>query len=138
MIFIWIRTFQSVVSLSNNIAKRNIIFTTTVKNLDPVHTNNAFSQIVHTDTITNAHHFQQKRKKWKKASTKTHRTSVDDMRKRIGKNPQVTCGQTLTIFVRFFFSVACRDNDRNCKGWTSYCSSNSYVKTNCKKTCNLC
>jgi len=33
---------------------------------------------------------------------------------------------------------SCADTDKRCPGWTKYCSSNNYVKTNCKKTCNLC
>merc|ERR1719378_773063 len=35
-------------------------------------------------------------------------------------------------------SSSCADKDSRCSGWKSYCSSNSYVKTNCKKTCSLC
>ncbi|XP_078370010.1 zinc metalloproteinase nas-15-like [Oculina patagonica] len=35
-------------------------------------------------------------------------------------------------------NVNCVDNDKNCYAWTKYCSSHSYVKKNCKKTCNLC
>ncbi|KAK3713996.1 hypothetical protein QZH41_018775 [Actinostola sp. cb2023] len=33
---------------------------------------------------------------------------------------------------------SCVDKDKRCGGWTKYCTSIDYVKTNCKKTCKLC
>lgn len=33
---------------------------------------------------------------------------------------------------------SCVDRDSKCSGWRIYCSSNTYVKNNCKKTCNSC
>ncbi|XP_039255044.2 uncharacterized protein LOC120331930 [Styela clava] len=33
---------------------------------------------------------------------------------------------------------SCSDEDAQCTGWRSYCSSNTYVIRNCKKTCNKC
>jgi len=35
-------------------------------------------------------------------------------------------------------SSSCVDKNSNCPSWTRYCSYHSYVKANCKKTCNLC
>lgn len=35
-------------------------------------------------------------------------------------------------------STPCVDKDSRCPGWRRYCEFNSYVKTNCKKTCSLC
>ncbi|KAJ7393133.1 hypothetical protein OS493_008433 [Desmophyllum pertusum] len=35
-------------------------------------------------------------------------------------------------------SSNCVDISSRCPGWTKYCSYHSYVKANCKKTCNLC
>ncbi|KAJ7393134.1 hypothetical protein OS493_008435 [Desmophyllum pertusum] len=32
----------------------------------------------------------------------------------------------------------CVDKHNSCPAWTKYCSSNNYVKANCKKTCKLC
>jgi len=32
----------------------------------------------------------------------------------------------------------CQDKNTNCKHWTKYCRTNSFVKENCKKTCSLC
>lgn len=32
----------------------------------------------------------------------------------------------------------CADKDQRCSGWRNYCRTNTYVKNNCKKTCNLC
>ncbi|XP_074660363.1 high choriolytic enzyme 1-like [Tubulanus polymorphus] len=33
---------------------------------------------------------------------------------------------------------SCVDANSSCSGWANYCSTNAYVKKNCKKTCNLC
>jgi len=33
---------------------------------------------------------------------------------------------------------SCEDQNSGCKGWKSYCTTNSYVQRYCKKTCNLC
>lgn len=34
--------------------------------------------------------------------------------------------------------TGCSDNNNKCPWWTSYCSSNDYVKKNCKKSCGTC
>jgi len=38
----------------------------------------------------------------------------------------------------FFSGCTCFDKDSRCHHWPSYCSWHSYVRANCKKTCNLC
>ena len=42
----------------------------------------------------------------------------------------------------FFVSDGCKDNYSGCPGWSKspkkYCENHSWVKNNCKKSCQLC
>jgi len=55
---------------------------------------------------------------------------------RIGKRSGFS--ETDKIQINRMYCQGCADKDSRCSGWTSYCGTNNFVKTNCKKTCSLC
>ncbi|XP_066918724.1 hatching enzyme 1.2-like [Clytia hemisphaerica] len=57
---------------------------------------------------------------------------------RIGKRSGFSETDKIQINRMYCQGSTCADKDSRCSGWTSYCRTNNFVKTNCKKTCSLC